>query len=186
MPGGDPLLKRPHLAGDGLHEPLLALGQGRDDRIRQLKGRPRVQPARLDASQHRAGLPQRRLGRDRRVDGAVDGHDIAGADKLVELDVVDVAARAELGGVQDDEDVVAVGPDLGHGVALDAGADGEGWKPKTSLSSWAACWSQTGMSTQTSPSSRVSSCSSSPTGCCWMPSSDTKCTSIPPATSWKQ
>jgi hypothetical protein len=39
---------------------------------------------------------------------------------------VDVAARAQLGGVQDDEDVVAVGADLGHGIALDAGPDGEG------------------------------------------------------------
>jgi hypothetical protein len=56
----------------------------------------------------------------------VDGDYIAGADELVQLDVVDVAARAQFGGVQDDEGVVAVGPDLGHGVALDAGSDGEG------------------------------------------------------------
>jgi hypothetical protein len=39
---------------------------------------------------------------------------------------VDVAARAKLGGVQDDEDVVTVGPDLGHGVTLDAGTDRQG------------------------------------------------------------
>jgi hypothetical protein len=56
----------------------------------------------------------------------VDGDHIAGANELVELDVVDVTALAELGGVQDDEDVVAVGADLGHGVALDAGPDREG------------------------------------------------------------
>jgi hypothetical protein len=46
--GGDPLLQRPHLAGDRLHEPLLALGQGRDDGIGQLEGRAGVQPSRLD------------------------------------------------------------------------------------------------------------------------------------------
>jgi hypothetical protein len=55
----------------------------------------------------------------------VDGDQVAAADELVQLDVVDVAALAELRGVQDDEDVVAVGAHLGHGVALDAGADGE-------------------------------------------------------------
>src|SRR5512132_1043068 len=125
VPGGDPLLQGPHLAGDGLHERLLALGQGRDDRIRQLERRPGTEPAGLDAPQHRAGLTQRGLFGDRRVDRAVDGDHIAGADELVELDVVDVAAGAELGGVQDHENVVTVGPDLGHGVALDAGLDGE-------------------------------------------------------------
>jgi hypothetical protein len=58
----------------------------------------------------------------------VDGDHIAGADELVQLDVVDMAARAQLGGVQDDEDVVAVGPDLGHGVALDTRLDRQGVK----------------------------------------------------------
>ena len=85
-----------------------------------------MQPTRLDPPQHRAGLAQRGLGGDRRVHRAVDGDHIAGADELIQLDVVDVAALAEFGGVQDDEDVVAVGPDLGHGVPLDAGPDGEG------------------------------------------------------------
>jgi hypothetical protein len=56
----------------------------------------------------------------------VDGDHIAGADELVEFDVVDVAARAQLGGVQDDEEVVAVGADLGHGVALDTRLDRQG------------------------------------------------------------
>jgi hypothetical protein len=60
----------------------------------------------------------------------VDGDHRAGADELVQLDVVDVAARAQLGGMQDDEDVVAVGPDLGHGVALDAGTDRQGVEPE--------------------------------------------------------
>ena len=123
MPGGDPLLQRPHLAGDRLHEPLLALGQGRDDGIGQLERRPGTQPTGLDPPQHRVGLPQRSLGRDRRVHRAVDGDQITGTDELVQLDVVDMAARAQLGGVQDDEDVVAVGPDLRHGVPLDAGPD---------------------------------------------------------------
>ena len=52
--------------------------------------------------------------------GLWTGHDIAGADELVQFHVVDVAARAELGGVQDDEEVVPVGPDLGHRMLLDA------------------------------------------------------------------
>ena len=56
----------------------------------------------------------------------MDGDQIARADELIELDVVDVAAAAQLGGVQHDEDVVAVGAHLGHGVALDARPDGEG------------------------------------------------------------
>ena len=58
------------------------------------------------------------------------GDQVARADELVQLEVVDVAAGAELGGVQDDEDVVAVGADLGHGVALDTGLDREGVEPE--------------------------------------------------------
>jgi hypothetical protein len=111
--GGDPLLQRPHLAGDRLHEPLLTLGQGRDDGIGQLEGRAGVQPSRLDPPQHGAGLAQGGLGGDRRVHRAVHGDQIAGAEELVQLHVVDVAAGAELGGVQDDQEVVAGGPDLG-------------------------------------------------------------------------
>jgi hypothetical protein len=85
-----------------------------------------VQPSGLDPPQHRVGLPQRGLLGDRRVHWAVDGDQVAGADELVQLDVVDVAAGAQLGGVQHDKEVVAVGADLGHGVALDAGLDGQG------------------------------------------------------------
>jgi len=60
----------------------------------------------------------------------VDGDQVPGADELVQLDVVDVAARAQLGGMEDDEDVVAVGPNLGHGVALDTRLDGQGMEPE--------------------------------------------------------
>jgi hypothetical protein len=60
----------------------------------------------------------------------VDGDQAPGADELVQLDVVDVAARAQLGGMEDDEDVVAVGPNLGHGVALDTRLDGQGMEPE--------------------------------------------------------
>jgi hypothetical protein len=115
-----------HLAGHLFHEPFLALGQGRDDRVGQLEGRPGAQAAGLDAPQHRLGFAQGGLLGDRRVDRAVDGDQIAGADELVQLDVMDVAAGAELGGVRDHEDVVAVGPDLGHGVALDTRLDRQG------------------------------------------------------------
>jgi hypothetical protein len=55
----------------------------------------------------------------------VDGDQVAGADELVQFDVVDVAALAELGCMQDHEQVVLVGAHLGHGVALDAGLDRE-------------------------------------------------------------
>jgi hypothetical protein len=86
-----------------------------------------------DPGRSRAGLPLRDLGRDGRVDRAVDSDHIARPDELGELDVVDMATRAEHGSVQHDEQVVMVGAHLGHGVALDAGPDGQGWKPNTSL-----------------------------------------------------
>src|SRR4030095_15158193 len=57
---------------------------------------------------------------------AVDADHKARTDELVQLDIVDMATRAELGGVLDDEDVVMVGADLGHGIALDAGPDVQG------------------------------------------------------------
>jgi hypothetical protein len=116
----------------------------------------------------------------------VDGHDIARTDELVQFHVVDVAARAQLGGVQDDEDVVPVGADLGHGVALDAGLDRQGVEANDLPQHRGGLLVADGDVHPTSPSSRASNCSSSPTGCCWMPSSDTTCRSIPPATSWKQ
>jgi hypothetical protein len=56
----------------------------------------------------------------------VDGDHISRADELVELDVVDMATRAELRSVQHDENVVPVGAHLGHSVALHAGTDGQG------------------------------------------------------------
>jgi hypothetical protein len=55
----------------------------------------------------------------------VHGHQIVGADELVQLDVVDVAALPVLGGVQDNEQVIGVRVDLGHAVAFDAVAYGE-------------------------------------------------------------
>lgn len=102
---------------------------------------------------------------------------------------VELEAAAILLGVDDehaaraDHQVVEVGPDLGHGVTLDAGTDGERVEPEDLREYPGAASSQTGMSTQTSPSSRASSAAGSSTGCCWMRSSDTKRTSIPSATS---
>jgi hypothetical protein len=61
----------------------------------------------------------------RGVDRSVHGHQIVGADELVQLDVVDVAALPVLGGVQDNEQVIGVRVDLGHAVAFDAVAYGE-------------------------------------------------------------
>ena len=85
-----------HTSGDRLNEGLLAFRQGRDDRIGQLSRRPGAQPSRLDPAQHRPGLAQRRLGRDRRVDRAVDGT-TASTDELVQLDVVDMATSPSSG-----------------------------------------------------------------------------------------
>jgi hypothetical protein len=56
----------------------------------------------------------------------VHGDQEPGADELVELDVAHGPAAAALGGVQDQEDMVRVGVDLGHLVALDAVAHGQG------------------------------------------------------------
>ena len=53
----------------------------------------------------------------------MDADHKARTDELVQLDVVDMATRAQLRSVLDDEDVVRVGADLGHGIALDAGPD---------------------------------------------------------------
>jgi hypothetical protein len=39
------LLQQPSLSGEGGHEGLLVAGHGRDDGIRQLEGRARMQPA---------------------------------------------------------------------------------------------------------------------------------------------
>ena len=125
-PGGDALLHWPHLPGDQLDERLLALGQGRHDRTGQLEPRPGAQPAGLDAPQHCARLALCDLAGDGRVDGTMDDAQVAGADELVELDIVDVAALAQLGAVQHHEDVVTVGAHLGYGVTLDAGPAGQG------------------------------------------------------------
>jgi hypothetical protein len=56
----------------------------------------------------------------------VDGNHKAITDELVQFDVVDMATGAQLRSVLDDEDVVRVDAELGHGIALDAGPDGQG------------------------------------------------------------
>jgi hypothetical protein len=56
----------------------------------------------------------------------VDGDHKASTDELVQFDVVDMATGAQLRSVLDDEDVVRVDAELGHGIALDAGPDGQG------------------------------------------------------------
>ena len=90
-----------------------------------------MQPAGLDPPQHRPGLAQRGLGWDRRVERAVDGDHIAGADELVQFHVVDVAARAQLGGMQDDEDVVpGRRGTLGTALRSTQAWTARGWKPK--------------------------------------------------------
>jgi hypothetical protein len=119
------LLEQPGLAGEPRHEGLLVACQARDDRVGQLERRAGTQAAGLDPPEHGTGLPQGRLGRGRRVDRAVDGDQVVRPDELVELEQVDVAARARLGRVEDHEHVVGVGVDLGDVVAFHAVADGE-------------------------------------------------------------
>ena len=53
----------------------------------------------------------------------MDADHKARTDELVQLDVVDMATRAQLRSVLDDKQVVRVGADLGYGIALDAGPD---------------------------------------------------------------
>ena len=67
-----------------------------------------------------AGVQERDLRVDRRVQRPVHGDQVVAADELVQLDVVDVTTLAELRCVQHGEHVVGVDVDLGHVVALDA------------------------------------------------------------------
>ena len=71
------------------------------------------------------------VGRGGRVDGPMHGDDGSGcSDELVKLEEMDVAALAALGGVEHDEQVVGIGVDLGHLVALQAVPDGEWMEAK--------------------------------------------------------
>ena len=74
----------------------------------------------LDPAPDGAGVQERDLRVDRRVQRPVHGDQVVAADELVQLDVVDVTALAELRCVQHGEHVVGVDVDLGHVVALDA------------------------------------------------------------------
>ena len=130
-----------------------------------------------------ARVSRRATGGDRPVQRPVHGDQEPGADELVELDVAHGPAAAALGGVQDQEDMVRVGVDLGHLVALDAVPHGQGWKPSTSVSTRTPSSSQVGMSTHTSPSPRAISSSSSSVDRCSTPPSvinQTSMTSPPP------
>jgi hypothetical protein len=60
--------------------------------------------------------------------------EVVGPDELVKLQEMDMAALAALGGVEHHEQVVGVGVDLGHLVALHAVPDGEGMEANTSVS----------------------------------------------------
>ena len=89
-----------------------------------------MQAAGLDPREYGAGLAEGGVGRGGRVDGSVDGDQVVGSDELVELEEMDMAALAALGGVEHHEQVVGVGVGLGHLVAFQAVPDGEGMEAK--------------------------------------------------------
>jgi hypothetical protein len=60
----------------------------------------------------------------------VNGDEVVGSNELIKLEEMDMAALAALGGVEHNEEVVGIGVDLGHLVALNTVSDGEGMEAK--------------------------------------------------------
>ena len=165
--------------GQLLDERLQAAGQGGDDRVRQLERRPGQQlPAtRAGASPRRFRARGRRV--DRRVDRPVHGHHVLLADDLVQLEVVDVTAVAQLGRVQHDKHMITVRVYArGPGCVRRSRGRRAGGSSNTSDSTRGPSGSPHGMSTQTNPSSRASSSFRSSTGCGSAPTASMYRTSI--------
>ena len=80
--------------------------------------------------QYGPGVEERHLGVHRRVERAVHGDQVVTADELIELDVVHVAAGADLGGVQHGEHVIVIHVDLRDVVAFHAVAHRDLVKPE--------------------------------------------------------
>jgi hypothetical protein len=125
VPSGDSLLQLPDILRHRLHELVLHPGHRGHDRVGQLERGGRPEATGLDPLQRLPGLAQPDIGVDRRVVRAMDGHQVMPADELVQLDVVHMPAPAQLRRVQHDEDVVAVGVQLRHPVALASALDGQ-------------------------------------------------------------
>ena len=66
----------------------------------------------LQPLQHGPGVQERHRGVHRRVERAVHRDQVVRAEELVQLDVVHVTVRADLGGVQHGEHVIVVDVDL--------------------------------------------------------------------------
>ena len=124
VPGGDLPLQRPHLLGERAEVVPQPGRQRRDDGERQLVRGRGAEAAVEQAAGDGARLDPRRLGGDLRVQRPVHGDVPAGADELVEFDIVDVPPGAAFRCVQHDEQVVAVEVHLRHRVALRAVARG--------------------------------------------------------------
>ncbi len=96
VPGGDLPLQRPHLLGERGEVVPQPGRQRRDDGERQLVRGRGAEAAVEQPAGDGAGLDPRGLGGDLRVQRPVHGDEPAGADELVELDVVDVPPGAAL------------------------------------------------------------------------------------------
>ena len=75
----------------------------RDDRVRELERRRRLQPTRADLAENVVRLAQGRLDRDALAQRAMSGDEVVGTDELVELDQVHVPGLGGLRRVQDHE-----------------------------------------------------------------------------------
>ena len=104
----DPLLEPPDLLGEVVDEPLLHVGEGRDQGVEQRRRARGPQPPGIHACRDVPGLTQERGQRHREVARPMERHEEARTDVEVELEVVHVPARPRLGAVQREVEDVAV------------------------------------------------------------------------------
>ena len=74
---------------------------------------------------------ERDVDRDAGRHGPVRRHQVAAPDELIELDEMDMTRLAGLRRVEDDEQVIRVGMDLGEMAALEDVAEGQRVEPET-------------------------------------------------------
>jgi hypothetical protein len=91
------VLEVPHVGGQPGGEVAQPLGHSRGDRVGEIVGVPRTEPAGLEPFGQRVDLDPRggRVGRS--TEWAVQGHQVPVADELVQLDGVNVSRIAGVG-----------------------------------------------------------------------------------------
>jgi hypothetical protein len=119
----DPLLHEADVTGDLGDHLSFPPGDRGDDRVRETKRGGRVQPAALHPGRHRLGLLQRRLQRNLGALRTMHGDQEVLPNELVELEIMHVAACADLRCVHDDEHVVRIHMDSGNVVTVSAFTD---------------------------------------------------------------